>query len=176
MRPGTAFWSSTWRLFLNEATQVPLDEPGDPSAVRRGYGDAVIRYYETLAGGVEGFESFAALEACVGLYARAFASATVKGNPVVVEAVTPRFLSLVARELFTRGESVHEIQVDGGRLRLVPSAWFYVHGEADRERWTYELTAAGPSQTATRKNVPASGVIHCMYAFFSTTPWIGARP
>lgn len=142
-----------------------------------GYTEAVIGYLQRQAGGVDGeLGEVAALEIAAGLYGRVFASALVMGSTPGADAVTARVLSLIGRELIRRGEVVFEIVVEGGHVRLQSCASWTVTGEPSPERWLYEITAAGPSRTETRKAVSSSRVVHAMYAQRPQEPWRGQSP
>ena len=142
-----------------------------------GYTDVVIGYLQRQAGGQPGeIHETAALEIAAGLYGRAFASAAVKGSTPYADAVTPRVLSLIGREMMRRGEVVFEIVVSGGAVRLQTCASWTVTGDPDPSRWIYEITAAGPSRTQTRKAVTAARVVHVRYSENPQEPWRGQSP
>ena len=116
----------------------------------------------------------AALEACSGLVGRAFASAKVEGPEPVQEALSADFLALMGRALVRKGELLALIDVRDGRLMLWPAASHSITGAYDG--WDYELNLAGPGGQATRKGLPASGVVHVRYASDPETPWKGVGP
>ena len=111
------------------------------------------------------------------MWARAFASAKVAPEGDVRSgAVTPEVLAMIGRELCRRGESVHLIDVEGGRVRLLPAGSWDVHGgSADPESWTYTVYLSGPSGTETR-TVPGAAVLHPRYATSAARPWAGVGP
>ena len=117
-----------------------------------------------------------ALESCAGLVGRGFASAEVTGRPALVDAVTPYVMELIGRSLIRRGEVVFLIDVAGGQLSLLPVEAHDVEGSPRPETWEYRLTLAGPSRTQTYDNVPASSVLHFMYAREAARPWRGNSP
>ena len=88
--------------------------------------------------------------------------------------VSPDVLATIARRLITSGESVHVIEIEGGRVLLRECAYWNVTGGA-RERWRYQVTLPGPSATHTTW-APADQVIHCRYASAAATPWRGRPP
>ena len=55
----------------------------------------------------------AAVEAVAGSLSRAFASATVEAPQEIVDALDPRCLALIGRDLIRRGESLHVIRMAG---------------------------------------------------------------
>lgn len=143
-----------------------------------GYAAAVTEALIGLAEGdaLGGVQATAALEAASGMWARALASAEVKPGDAVTAGLTPETLALMGRELCRRGESVHVIDVEDGRLRLLPSgAWDVYGGSADPESWTYRVYLSGPSGTETRV-LPSSAVVHVRYAVEAVRPWAGVGP
>ena len=119
--------------------------------------------------------SIAALEIALGLWGRAFASATVT-PPSIAGAVTPSVLEMIGRELIRVGEAVFLIEVADGRLMLQPSKTWDLQGGPDPASWTYAITLAGPSTTTTTRNVSERRVIHPRYAVDPDRPWRGVGP
>ena len=118
----------------------------------------------------------AALEACAGLVARAFASAEISASDSVVSALTPGAMSMIGRSLIVRGEIVFYINVSEGRLALLPAASHSVGGLPDPSSWSYEVTLGGPSQLQTYKEVRSDGVVHLMFEVDPERPWHGIGP
>ena len=139
--------------------------------------DAVVAALTTAAaGGVVGDPSgIAALEAAAGLYARAFAGASVSPAGAAAAAVGPRVRALIARDLIRRGESVHLIDVVGGAVELLPCGSWDVRGGWRESEWFYRVDTFGPSGNATHF-VPASRVVHVRYAVDPSRPWLGISP
>ena len=118
----------------------------------------------------------AAVEAAAGALSRAFASAVVEGPDAAREAVTPRFLAQVGRDLGRVGESLHALRMDGmGRLRLVPCSTWYFEGETDPDAWTCTATAYGPSGSATWR-LPWASVIFAAWGAPTARPYHGLPP
>ena len=116
--------------------------------------------------------AIAALETAAGLWARAFAAATVEpAHP----AVTPSVLALIARDLIRRGESVHHVEVEGGAPVLRPAGSWDVRGPWREAEWRYRLDLFGPSGNVTRF-VPSDSVVHARYAIDPSRPWRGLGP
>ena len=114
----------------------------------------------------------AALEACVGIVGRAFASAAIDGPP----AITPAFLSMVVRDLLRRGESVFQIDVVGGEVKLYPASGFDIDGSSpDPATWAYRIDLAAPTGNPTVK-LGAESVLHFKYAVEPARPWRGLGP
>ena len=118
----------------------------------------------------------AALEACAGLVARAFASAKITASDSVVSALTPGAMSMIGRSLIIRGEIVYYIDVSGGRLALLPAASHSVGGLPDPSSWSYEITLGGPSELQTYKDIRSDGVVHLMFETEPDRPWRGIGP
>ena len=118
--------------------------------------------------------AIAALEACAGSYARAFAAATVPPTNARTRPLTPALLSSIARRLIRRGESCHVIDVDRGRLDLHEASYWDVTGSV-RRPWLYRCTLTGPSSTE-QAWVSSEGVAHCMYSYSEQQPWRGVPP
>ena len=141
------------------------------------YSDAVINQILASAGGKSSASpsATAALEAVSGLTGRAFASAEVTASEIVVAALTPDLMNLIGRSLTRLGELVLLIQVNDGRLSLLPSASHDVTGGADPSSWRYNVTVGAPEGSETY-SVGAEAVVHLRYAFDPKTPWRGIGP
>ncbi len=105
-----------------------------------------VAYMEALAAGaIEGsVETTAALEAAAGTLQRCLMAARVEGP----DAVTPRVLGQMGRDLIRYGESLHVIRMAAG-LELVPAASWRWQGGASRRSWTCSATCYGPSTSET---------------------------
>ena len=116
--------------------------------------------------------AIAALEACAGIWSRAFAAATVEpAHP----AVTPAVLALIARDLIRRGESVFAIEVEGAAPVLRPAGSWDVRGPWREAEWFYRVDLFGPSGNVTRF-VPSATVVHARYSTDPSRPWLGLGP
>lgn len=115
----------------------------------------------------------AAVEACAGLYSRALASATVKGDRY--GAVTPGFLSCVGREWIRRGEAVFSIGAGSEGVTLWPVGSWNIEGSYPPNSWIYTLWLDGPSNT-TAKATTWDGVVHTVWATDPRRPWCGLSP
>lgn len=137
------------------------------------FSDSVIRLIEAQAAGkAADVSSVAAVEAAAGALSRAFASATVEGGR---GAVTPVFLGQVGRDLVRSGESLHVIQVVGGRVKLIPASSWHWEGSHDPDTWMVRATAYGPS-TSTTWNLPAAGVVFVAWGATPGQPYVGVGP
>ena len=115
----------------------------------------------------------AAVEACAGAWARAFACAEVSPE---VDGVTPGLLARVARSLIVEGESLHVITVGRGGLALLPAGSFDVLGTSpDPAAWRYRANLYGPDGTTTVTR-PAAAVVHVRYSDDPSRPWRGVSP
>ena len=140
------------------------------------FSDAVLRLIESQAAGTAAdASSTAAVEAASGALSRAFASAEVSGPLHVQDAVTPDFLAQVGRDLIRKGDSLHVICVNGGRVRLIPASSWHWEGNHDPDSWSVRATAYGPS-TSTTWNLPASAVVFCRWGSTPGQPYIGTGP
>ena len=119
--------------------------------------------------------ALAVLETASGLYGRAFAVADVSPPSPRSLALDAPTLSLIARELIRSGEIVMVPNIGPGGLTLIPASDWDVSGGADPSTWMYRVTLPGPSALWTRI-LPASGVLHFMYARSPIHPWRGVSP
>ena len=156
----------------------PVIEPGIARAPveRRNYTqfriDAAVA---DAAGAAVRGAAFGAVEVAAGMYARAFAAAEVEPAGARTAALTPALLSSLARRLATGGESLHAIEVDGGRVELREASSWDVRGGPAPDGWRYTVTTSGPSSTTT-ETIPAAGVVHVRYATRPGEPWRGRPP
>ena len=96
-----------------------------------GYTGIISALIEAQAAGTtQQASATAATEAVAGALSRAFADARVDGPADIVEALSPRTLAQIGRDLVRVGESLHVIRMSGGRLRLFPSVHLVL------ARWT----------------------------------------
>ena len=125
-----------------------------------GYTEIIGRLIEAQASGATANASAtAAVEAASGALSRALASAEVEGPDWLQEAVTPRVLGQIGRDLIRVGESLHVIRMGrDGMPRLVPASTWYLEGGVDPDDWLCTATAYGPSGSATWR-VPWASVI-----------------
>ena len=119
--------------------------------------------------------SLGVLEIASGIYGRAFAAADVSPTSFRSRHLDPATLSLIARELIRSGDIVFVPVIDRRGIRLVPASDWDITGGADPESWSYRVSLAGPSTLLTRI-LPASGVLHFMYAQNPIQPWRGLSP
>ena len=142
------------------------------------FSDAVVRLIESqAAGSAADAGSTAAVEAASGLLSRSFASAEVRGESWVKDAVTPVVLGQIGRDLIRRGRSMHVIRIDDmGIVKLIPCSSWHWEGSHDPDSWTVRATAYGPSTSTTwnlprfRRGVHKVGVLH------RVSPYIGTGP
>lgn len=136
--------------------------------------DAVVAALSAQAGGTTPGDpsALASLEACAGLWARAFGAARLEPE---IPAVTPAVLSLIGRDLIRRGESVFHIDVEDGAPALRPVGSWDVRGPWREAEWFYRVDLFGPSGNITRF-VPSAAVVHCRFAIDPARPWLGLGP
>ena len=143
----------------------------------RGFSDSLTELLIARAGGGEeptGSVSLtAAAECAAGMWARAFAAATVTPDTAVL---TPGVLASIARSLIVAGESLHVIEVLDGDLYLIPASSWDVTGDSPHpSSWSYELQLDGPDGSR-KVTVPSAGVVHCRYSYDASRPWQGIGP
>ena len=153
---------------------------GEAEAERREalpFTDAVVAALQAQAAGTAAGDpsAIAALEAAAGLYAAAFAGATVTPANPMTASLTPGCRALIARDLIRRGESVHQIGVEAGAVRLAPVGSWDVRGGPDERDWWYRVDVFGPSGNLTHF-VPSGSVLHARYAVDAARPWYGIGP
>ena len=156
-----------------ESTENPARERRENSP----FTDAVIRGILNAVADTQPGDTGAlgALETAAGMYARAFASASVTPLTPATEAVTPAILALIGRELIRKGELVFAIKMTLGGLRLIPAGTWDVRGGWLEDDWDYRVDLFGASEHSTEL-LPAQGVAHVRYAVDPATPWIGLSP
>jgi hypothetical protein len=152
--------------------------PVEKRAEAGGFTSAVVDALMARARGgasVTTAEATAALEAAAGVYARAFAVATVTPATTSTAALTPAVLATAAREVIRRGECVAVIEVDRNGARLVPAGSWTVYGSPDPATWWYRCDLWGPSGNRTVR-APAASVVHFRYSVDPSRPWAGVGP
>ena len=118
----------------------------------------------------------AAIEAPIGVLARAFASAEVEADPWAQSLLSPAFLSDAVRHVLRRGEHVSAIEGPGDSPRLSSASdWDVQGGGHDPAGWQYRVTLAGPHTTSSR-TLSGAGVVHLTYATSPREPWRGRGP
>ena len=158
---------------------MPWRWPWAPAERREAasYTDLVARLIASQAQGqtVEATAT-AAVEAASGALSRAFACAMVEGPEWARDAVTPRFLAQVGRDLVRVGESLHVIRLDRmGRAYLVPCSSWYFEGAADPDEWMVTATSAAPSGSTTWR-LPMAAAIFCAWGSPTARPYHGLAP
>ncbi len=120
-------------------------------------------------------EALGAVEAAAGLWARAFASATVEPQTLVTNALTPAVLAAIGRGLAVRGEVVFEVEVNGAVMLTQASSW-KVSGGVRPESWRYAVELPLPSGKVAKRTLPAESILHVRYATRPGAPWAGISP
>ena len=141
-----------------------------------GYTEIISRLVEAQAAGTtQQASATAATEAVAGLLSRSFAAAMVEGADDVAEAVSPRCLAQIGRDLIRVGESLHVLRYMNGRLLLIPASTWYWEGGADPADWVCTATAYGPSGSSTWR-VPQSSVVFVAWGSPTARPYHGLSP
>ena len=141
-----------------------------------GYTEIISRLIEAQAAGTtQQASATAATEAAAGLLSRSLSSATVEAPDELAEAVSPRCLAQIGRDLIRAGESLHVIRYMGGRLVLIPCSTWYFEGDADPATWLCTATAYGPSGSSTWR-VPWDSVVFASWGSPTARPYHGLSP
>ena len=153
----------------------PWSKPERREAVG-GYTEIISRLIESQAAGTtQQASATAATEAVAGLLSRSFASATVDAPDDIAEAVSPRCLAQIGRDLIRVGESLHVLRYMNGRLLLIPASTWYWEGGADPATWLCTATAYGPSGSSTWR-VPMDSVVFVTWGSPTARPYHGLSP
>ena len=140
-----------------------------------GYTGAISALIGAAAAGTQQASATAATEAVAGALSRAFADARVDGPADVAEALSPRTLAQIGRDLVRAGESLHVIRMSSGRLRLAPASTWYWEGGSDPADWTCTATVYGPSGSSTWR-LPQSSVVFATWGSPTARPYHGLSP
>ena len=143
--------------------------------VRESYTDQVIARIMASASGASDGGALAVIEASCRYWGAGLASATLKPDNVALRSVSPSVLDAVGRALCRVGESLHMIDVRGGRVTLTPVSLWEVHGSDDPASWTYRCTVSGPDVTRL-VTLEAASVLHFRYSPSASRPWAGRSP
>ena len=152
-----------------------MNWPWSRPEVRESYADQIIARIMASASGASDGGALAVIEASARIWGSGLASAAVKPDNVALRSVTPSVLDTIGRALCRSGESLHLIDVRGGRVDLTPISLWEVHGDADPASWTYRCTVSGPDVTRL-VTLPAAAVLHFKYAPHPSRPWAGRSP
>ena len=143
--------------------------------VRESYTDTVVARLIASAGASSDGRALAAIEVASRWWGLGLASATVKPSNLALRSVSPLVLDTIGRALCRSGESLHVIDVSGGRLRLIACGSWAVAGTDDAASWKYRVTLSGPSSSRTF-TLDAASVLHVRYAPDPSRPWQGRSP
>ena len=143
--------------------------------------DAIVSALISQAGGSStppSASALASVEAAAGLWARAFASASVEPQTPATQALTPTVLAAIGRGLASRGEAVFEIQLseDSGQLLLIQAGSWKVSGGTSPATWRYAVDLPLPSGGVVKRRLSADAVLHVRYATRPGAPWVGVSP
>ncbi len=115
-------------------------------------------------------ERLAACRAVAGLYASAFAGARIEGA-----TLGSAWLPLAVRSMLLQGESLHVLELRGGRFSLVPAVSWDVTGGPHPETWRYRADLSGPSGSEVRTR-GLDGLAWLPWEASSLEPWRGRGP
>ena len=142
---------------------------------RASYTDAIVEALlrEATGGTTASVSSLGVTEACSGLWGRSFASAKVSPTNAVTDALTPRILETIGRRMLLDGQTVFEIRVEDGAVRLVEASTWHI--DSSRDEWFYRADFATPERTYTRA-LTADRILHPRISASSGRPWQGQSP
>lgn len=120
----------------------------------------------------------AAIEACVGIWARAFASFEVsvsssRSPQYIKRSISPSMLYMIGSDLLLRGESAWLIE-EGGKY-ISPASSYNIHGDVNPETWVYTLQLNGPTGNRSESHSGAD-VLHFRINSSALQPWTGRSP
>ena len=149
---------------------------GEPELPEDGYTARAVAAAEAeAAGGRVDAGALAVAEACIGLWERCLASATVDPMNNRLSGLTPALLALAGRNLATTGNLVLAIRVDMGMVKLLPASHFDTFGDSNPRTWFYHATLTGPSDSRVY-GIEADGVVHFRIGAGAESPWQGRAP
>ena len=146
-----------------------------PEVRSANYTEQVIGRLVAAASGAGDGSALAAIETAARWWGLGLASARVTPSSLALAAITPSVLDAIGRALCRSGESLHAIDIRGGRVTLTPTSSFDVRGSDDPETWRYHVTLNGPTATRT-VTLDAASVLHIRYAPHPDRPWAGRSP
>ena len=115
----------------------------------------------------------AALEACAGLYAGAFAAARMDPE---IPGIGPDILGEIGRRMIRTGDAVFAIGLDSrARPELHQASAWTITGGPWESSWRYRVELSGPTGTISR-TIPSEGVVHLRYSTDPQQPHIGVGP
>ena len=146
-----------------------------PEVRSANFTEQVVAQIMSHASGASGGSALAAIETSARLWGAGLSSATVKPDTPALKGVSAVVLDSIGRSLCRDGESLHVIDVRGGRVELTPTANWTVQGDSDPASWMYLCNMNGPS-TSRAITLPADSVVHILYAPHPSRPWSGRSP
>ena len=154
-------WTGAIERQVEERVEAVLEE--------RGYGDLILAGLEaSVSGGTSSVLKTTALEHASGMWARALAAATVTGDR---GALTRRVRHMIGRGLIRTGESLFILDVDDGRVRLLPASAFEV-----MKGWRYRAEVPQPPGDTASKVYNRDAVAHFTWNVDPLQPWAGISP
>lgn len=129
---------------------------------RSSYTDAIVDALARTATGVtqtDDHSKIASVEICRGLWARAFASATITPENNRTAGLTPQLLARMGERLLLSGQAVYLIEIEGGAVALREVNSYSVDGGPNPASHRYEVTLDGPSDSVTQ-TVSRDALVH----------------
>lgn len=153
----------------------PWTRAAMPGTEDRNYTDAVVEALLSAAGkSVVSAARTAAMETASGLWARAFASATVTPGGARA-ALGPGLLAHIGRALCRTGNGLLYIDMTGG-LTLRPVHALTVWGGVDRRTWRYDFELPAPGGAVPMRRIASEDMVHVRYSYSESAPWQGLGP
>ena len=140
--------------------------------------DVLVSAIQTAAAGISTGDSsaIAALECAAGMWSRAFAAATVQPDTLATRAITPAVMSSIGRQLIMRGQSLHALMVERGKIRLDPVGYWDIRGSSPNENlWAVRCEFYGPTGSQSRI-MSHKNIVNCRYACLPSQPSRGLSP
>ena len=149
-----------------------------PSIRQEGDGDytaAVLEEFRQQVSGENAIEAAAtaAVEFALGLYSRAFMSATV--TPAV-PALSPEYLASLIRDAILRGNHLSAIYTGPEGFRLARASGYDIQGGPNPSTWRYSMELPGPTRTDRLTRIASTSVVHVRVNAALSQPWRGVSP
>ena len=142
----------------------------------RNYTDAIVTaLLEQATGTAITAGATGAMETAAGLWARAFASASVS-PPGAAAVLRPDLLAHIGRNLCRGGNGLLYIDTRAAGVVLRPVSALSVWGGVDPSSWRYDFELGAPGGSVPMRLVSADDMVHVRYSYESGTPWLGRGP
>lgn len=137
--------------------------------------NAILRSNSNVARTAVSSMTSAAITAS-GIIQRALQSAEIEAPEPVRNALTADTLGRIGYYMALEGQAVFYRVVINGIVYLTQASTTDVTGGYNPMEWRYGLQLPGPSNTTTKRNVPAQNILHFRWSIDRQQPWIGLGP